>query len=234
MRKEQRLTRRMKEVEEAFGAKLEDFLPDLVTDLGLTGASKQIGVSKSILGYWLLKFGIERHTVALAPGDKLTLQRVNGSVKTFGVTSFEGRVEEPVPPVYEHGSEPLWLPKDQIVCSQDVYDLMGPKLQGLVQEQMHILVLNNRHHVLADVIVYQGTASSADVRISELLRPAVLANAPALLAVHNHPSGMVTPSEGDRQVTRDLMKAAELLDIECLDHIIIGDGYSSVRKEMDL
>ena len=55
-------------------------------------------------------------------------------------------------------------------------------------------------------------------------RPAVKENAPAIVLVHNHPSGDPTPSEQDAAITRDLMSAGKLLDIEVLDHLVIGDG----------
>jgi DNA repair protein RadC len=70
------------------------------------------------------------------------------------------------------------------------------------------------------------------VRISEILRPAIRANAAAIIVAHNHPSGDSTPSPEDVRVTKAVVEAAELLDIDVLDHLIIGRGrYTSLKSK---
>ena len=123
-----------------------------------------------------------------------------------------------------------------IGCPQDVYSLLGPEMKGLAQEQLRVLLLNTRNGVMAQRLIYQGTVNSSAVRPAEVLRPAVVEAAPSIIVSHNHPSGDPTPSPEDVAVTRDLVAAGKLLDIEVLDHVVIaGDRYVSLkeRKLMD-
>jgi DNA repair protein RadC len=85
-----------------------------------------------------------------------------------------------------------------------------------------VLLLNNKHQVIGVDTVYQGTVNSASIRVAEILRPAIRRNCPAILVVHNHPSGDPTPSPEDILVTRRLNQSAELMDIDLLDHIVVG------------
>jgi DNA repair protein RadC len=82
--------------------------------------------------------------------------------------------------------------------------------------------------------VYHGNVSSALVRPSEVYREAVRDNCPQLIVVHNHPSGDPTPSSDDVAVTADLVQAGGFLDIEILDHIVIGQGSWVSMKERRL
>ena len=123
-----------------------------------------------------------------------------------------------------------------IGCPQDVYNLLGPEMKGLAQEQLRVLLLNTRNGVMAQRLIYQGTVNSSAVRPAEVLRPAVVEAAPSIIISHNHPSGDPTPSPEDVAVTRDLVAAGRLLDVEVMDHIVIaGDRYVSLkeRKLMD-
>ena len=78
---------------------------------------------------------------------------------------------------------------------------------------------------------YQGNVSSSLVRVGELFRDAVRLNAASVILVHNHPSGDPTPSEADIKITRDLIRAGQLMKIEVLDHVVIGNGsHCSLRE----
>ncbi len=121
-----------------------------------------------------------------------------------------------------------------INCPQDVYSLLGPELKALAQEQMRVLLLNTRNQVVGQRTVYQGTVNSSAVRPAEVLRAAVIENAPSIIVSHNHPSGDPTPSPEDVSVTRDLVAAGKLLDIELMDHIVIGNGRFVSLKERKL
>ena len=80
--------------------------------------------------------------------------------------------------------------------------------------------------------MYVGNVNSSIVRVSEVLRPAIRENCPALIVVHNHPSGDPSPSPEDILVTRKIVAGAEMVDIEVLDHIIIGgQGHVSLRDK---
>ena len=80
--------------------------------------------------------------------------------------------------------------------------------------------------------VYIGNVNSSIVRVAEVLRPAIRENCPALIVVHNHPSGDPSPSPEDIMVTRKIVAGAEMVDIEVLDHIIIvGQGHVSLKDK---
>lgn len=97
-----------------------------------------------------------------------------------------------------------------------------PRLIWEPSEAIWVLCLNTRNVMVAAVEVVRGSINSAPVAINEIFRSAILANSPAIILVHNHPSGDPTPSPEDIAVTRTLVEAGRLLSIDVLDHIIIG------------
>jgi len=93
------------------------------------------------------------------------------------------------------------------------------------------LLLNTRRRVKGHALVSTGTLDTILVHPREVFRPAIIAAASAVVIMHNHPSGESTPSEADIKVTRDLIRAGQLLKIEVLDHVIMGaDRHSSLRS----
>ena len=112
----------------------------------------------------------------------------------------------------------------QISCPQDAVNLVAAEMAHLAQEHLEVLLLNTRNHVVGRRTIYIGTVNSSAVRPAEVLRPAIRENAPSIIVVHNHPSGDPTPSAEDVAVTRDLIAAGKLMDIELLDHLVIGQG----------
>ncbi len=134
---------------------------------------------------------------------------------------------------YEVETQPERSAKDlpSINTPHDVYDLLGQEMSKLSQEQLRVLLLNTRGQVVGQRTVYQGNVSSAIVRAAEVLRPAVLEAVPSIIVSHNHPSSDPSPSPEDVAVTKDLAKAAKLLDIELLDHVVIGGrGFVSLKE----
>jgi DNA repair protein RadC len=116
----------------------------------------------------------------------------------------------------------------------DVHRLMGPRLRDLGHEEFHALLLNTQHRVLRDVIVTRGILDASLIHPREVFRPAILANAAAVILVHNHPSGDPTPSPEDRAVSRQLGEAGRTLGIRVLDHVVIGErGWSSAMPRGD-
>ncbi len=114
---------------------------------------------------------------------------------------------------------------------QDVADLLLYEMSGLTQENLRVLVLNTRNQVLDIVDLYRGSLNSAQVRIAEVFKPAILRNAASVIVVHNHPSGDPAPSGDDIALTRSLREAGKLLDIELLDHLIFGGmRYVSLKE----
>ena len=110
--------------------------------------------------------------------------------------------------------------------------LLGPEMAGLVQEQLRVLLLDKRNRVVGQRVVYQGSVDAVVVRPAELFRSAVIAGVPAVIAVHNHPSGDPSPSPSDVATTRTLAEAGRLLGIELLDHVVLArDGAVSLREQ---
>ena len=120
----------------------------------------------------------------------------------------------------------------QVRCPEDIADLLAPEMEALPQEQLRVVLLDTRNRVLDEVMIYQGSVHTAAVaRMAELFRDAVIANAPNIVLVHNHPSGDPSPSPEDVKLTKDAAQAAQLLSIDILDHVIIGDGRFVSLKE---
>jgi DNA repair protein RadC len=103
-----------------------------------------------------------------------------------------------------------------------VAELLREENRQYQAEQFQILLLNTRRRLLRLERLSQGTQDTILVRTAEVFRSAILANAAAIVVVHNHPSGDPTPSEADIKVTRDLIRAGQLLKIDVLDHVILG------------
>ena len=104
----------------------------------------------------------------------------------------------------------------------------------LAQEQLRVLLMSTKNEVLGQRVIYQGNVSSAVVRPAEVLRPAVMEAVPSIIICHNHPSHDPTPSPEDARLTRDLVKAAKLLGVDLLDHVIIGGEQFVSLKERGL
>ena len=115
---------------------------------------------------------------------------------------------------------------------QDVSNLLLAEMGLLEQEHLRVLLLNTKNQVLAMPEVYKGSVNTAQVRISELFREAIREGCPAIIVVHNHPSGDPTPSRDDIDLTRQLIEAGKLLSIDVLDHIVVArQGIVSLRDE---
>ena len=115
---------------------------------------------------------------------------------------------------------------------QDVANLLMAEMAFLDQEHLRILLLNTKNQVLGISEVYKGNVNSSVIRAGEVFQEAVRSNCPSVIVVHNHPSGDPTPSQEDVQVTRQLVEAGRLLDIELLDHMVIGrQGFVSLKEK---
>jgi DNA repair protein RadC len=113
---------------------------------------------------------------------------------------------------------------------RDVADRLIPLMGHLEREELRVVLLNAKNAVLKVVTVYQGNVSASLVRVGELFRDAVRINAAGAILVHNHPSGDPTPSPDDLHLTAEALAAGRLLDIELLDHLVVGhDAFVSLR-----
>jgi DNA repair protein RadC len=116
----------------------------------------------------------------------------------------------------------------------DAAALVQYEMSLLDQEYLKIMLLDTRNRLMDIVEIYHGSVNSSQVRVGELFRPAVQRMAPAILILHNHPSGDPTPSPDDVAVTRAIVQAGKLLDITALDHLIIGGNRFVSLKERGL
>ena len=123
--------------------------------------------------------------------------------------------------------------RPSIHSPEDAAVLLMHRVHHLDQEHMFVLILDTRNRLIGEPVqVYRGSLNSSLVRVGEILRPAVRVNAAALIVVHNHPSGDPSPSPEDVAVTRAIVKAGKLLDVDVLDHLIIGDGrFVSLKSQ---
>lgn len=117
-----------------------------------------------------------------------------------------------------------------IRSARDVAERLVLQMGRLEREELRVVLLNTKNVVLRVATVYQGNVSSSLVRVGELYRDAVRLNAAGLILVHNHPSGDPTPSPDDLHLTAEALAAGRLLDIDLLDHLVVGhDAWVSLR-----
>ncbi|MCJ7701109.1 MAG: DNA repair protein RadC [Anaerolineales bacterium] len=116
----------------------------------------------------------------------------------------------------------------------DAAALVHYEMMALEQEELRVMLLDTRNRVMSIVSVYRGSLNSSQVRVGELFKSAVRRNVAALIVIHNHPSGDPTPSPDDIALTRAVVEAGRLLDIEVLDHLVIGRGRWVSLKERKL
>lgn len=119
----------------------------------------------------------------------------------------------------------------QIKTPADVANLLMMEMSHLDQEHLRTVLLDTKNRVQAICTVYVGSLNSSVVRVGEVFKEAVRRNSASLIVVHNHPSGDPTPSPEDVMVTREIVHAGTLLDVEVLDHLVIGQGrFVSLRE----
>lgn len=112
----------------------------------------------------------------------------------------------------------------KITSPQDVATFLMGEMQHLTQEIFVALFLNSKNVVIKKQTIFKGTLTSAIVHPRELFNAAIQWASNAVIVVHNHPSGDATPSDEDIQTTKRLIQCGEILGIDILDHIIIGNG----------
>ena len=122
----------------------------------------------------------------------------------------------------------------QVQSSADAAQLLKPMMMHLDHEEMRILLLDIRNCVVANILAYTGTVNSSILRSAEIFKPAIVRNCPSIIIAHNHPSSDPTPSPEDLEVSEQLVASGKLLDIEVLDHLIIGNpGFMSLKLHLN-
>jgi DNA repair protein RadC len=124
--------------------------------------------------------------------------------------------------------------RPQIRAPADAANILMSDMSLLEQEQLRVMLLDTRNRVLATPVVYVGSLNTTMIRVSEVFREAIRQNSAAIIVAHNHPSGDPSPSPEDVAVTREIITAGRLLDIEVLDHLIIGQQRFVSLKERGL
>ncbi|MHB0740805.1 JAB domain-containing protein [Peptostreptococcus anaerobius] len=132
--------------------------------------------------------------------------------------------------------EAVVYPDTKVSNPEDIHELM--KVLGVVQsdvEQLWAVCLNAKNKVVGVFLVSQGTTNCTIVIPKDIFKRALLVNANSVIITHNHPSGVVTPSKEDKDVTERCYDAGKIIGIELLDHIVVSeDDYYSFKKESDI
>jgi DNA repair protein RadC len=178
----------------------------------LVGGGKQIEIAQALLG----QFGSVHALVKAGPAEiqqvagagPTTAARLRAALELGRRLSITGPNDNPV-----------------IQSPSDAAGLFIHRMQHLEQEHLMVLLLDTRNRVIGEPVdLYHGSLNTSLIRIAEVFRPAIRANAAAILIAHNHPSGSPEPSPEDVAITRAIVQAGQLLDLECLDHLIVGGG----------
>ena len=113
-------------------------------------------------------------------------------------------------------------------------DLVMYEMSALSQEELWVMQLDTRNQLLHTEHLYKGSLNASMVRVGELFRKALQMNAASIILIHNHPSGDPSPSPEDVNLTRAAVQAGKLLDVEVLDHLVVGQGRFVSMKEKNL
>lgn len=119
----------------------------------------------------------------------------------------------------------------RVQSPREAADLLMNELAYADQEYVKVILLDSRNYVIATPTLYKGSLNTAQVRIGEVFKEAIRRNAAAIIVAHNHPSGDPTPSPEDVVLTRRMVEAGRLLNIEVLDHLILGHSRWVSLKE---
>lgn len=195
--------------------------PDAVPDEGLVGlviGESREDVLRELLGAHPLPEGLWR----LSGEDLTSLQGVGPVAAARMLACLE---------ISRRASSWRCTRRPTISTPEDVVTLCGPQLRGRDREYFWALALDTKNHLVRLAEVSVGSLNASIVHPRELFKDAVRVSAASIVVVHNHPSGDPTPSGADIQLTRRLVRAGDVLGIEILDHVVVGDGgeHASMR-----
>jgi DNA repair protein RadC len=194
-----------------------------ITELmaAVIGGQKQIEIAQSLLAHF---GGDVRRLYQAHPAELATVKGISQTmaVRIKAALNLGLRLNLPVEE------------RPTINSPADAAALVQSEMSLLEKEHLRVLLLDRRNQVLEIVEVYQGSVNSSQVRVGEIFRAAVQRLASAIVVAHNHPSGDPSPSPDDVAVTRAIVQAGKLLDIETLDHLVIGHGRWVSLKERGL
>jgi len=122
----------------------------------------------------------------------------------------------------------------KITCAEDVFKLFHRKLRDKKQEHFYMIMLNTKNETIKEELLTRGILNASVIHPREVFKPAIKNSCNKIILIHNHPSGDPTPSEEDLEITRKMMEVGEELEINVLDHVIIGDNNWWSWKERAL
>lgn len=196
----------------------DDELLAILLRVGLEGENA-VQVGNRLLRELGGLFGLQRATFA-----ELCQQRGIGEAKAAQIKA-----------AIELGRRLMMVHPDErpiIQSPEDAAALVQYEMSGFTQEHLWVILVDTRHRVIAVDKLYTGSLNASTVRTGEIFRMAIQRNAAAIIVIHNHPSGDPTPSPEDINLTRALIQAGKLLDIDVLDHLVIGVGrFVSLKRE---
>lgn len=194
-------------------------LPELLS--AIVGGANQIETAEAILA----RFG---NLSRLQQAHVSEIAQVKGVGKQAAVR-LKASLALALKAVQETGEE-----RPLIHNPADAAALVQYEMGLMEQEHMRVILLDTRNRVIDIAEVYRGSVNTAQVRVAELFKPAIQRNANALIVCHNHPSGDPSPTPDDVAVTRAAVEPGKLLDIDALDHLVIGRGKFTSLKERGL
>jgi len=194
-----------------------------ITELmaAVIGGQKQIEISQALLARF---DGDIRRLFQAHPSELAKVKGINQAtaIRIKAALNLGLRLSQP-------GDE-----RTSINSPADAAALVQSEMSLLDKEHLRTILLDRRNRVLEIVEVYQGSVNSSQIRVGEIFQAAIGRHASAIVVIHNHPSGDPTPSPDDVAVTRAIVQAGKLLDIELLDHLVIGQGKWVSLKERGL
>lgn len=125
----------------------------------------------------------------------------------------------------------LPIGREQVKSPHDVAALLMVEMSHLDQEELRTVLLDTKNRIQDIVTIYKGSLNTSMIRVGEVYKAALRRNSAAIIVAHNHPSSDPTPSPEDVLVTHQIVQAGKLLDVDCLDHLVIGQGrWVSMRE----
>ena len=190
---------------------------EALTDAELVAILLRVGVKGAsavdLARQLLEQFGSLR---AMAEAPTLALLAIKG-LKEAKVAQLTAAMEIARRSVAVSGQK-----RQKILSTQQAGTYLLTRLRALPEEHFRILYLSRSNVLLSDILIARGETAEAQISLRQIVSNALLVNASALIAAHNHPSGDIEPSESDRLLTKDLIAATRPLNIKVLDHLIIG------------
>lgn len=187
-------------------------------------------------------YAIERHTAEMSvrEGEQLPIFDLTTTANPTGYKARKRNVDKTLAKIrqlhdelndalYTHPTE-----RPSVRAPDAAYEVLRPFLEPLQHEELWVLNLDTRNRVKNLTKLYQGNVNSSQVRVGEVFRQAISDNTPSIIIAHNHPSGDPSPSPQDIALTRAIAEAGKLLDINVLDHIVVGAGRYVSLKERGL